>query len=872
MPETGGRQHRRYHWLAGTLEDGGVVLTASRRLARELRAAFNKDCAARGVGAWESPRIFFWHDWARGLIIDSASADSPALLSKSASTVLWERCLRKHMDENLLGLGSLTRQAMTAWNRLAEWRVSLADVRQAASSQDEQLFARSAESYQQLLDAGRWIDPQQVLTTAVRYLETGRCKSPGRVLLAGFDRMTPLAHWLLDVLSKSGCDATALRPGGINLSPKLQSYIDVEAELRAAGAWAGATLQREPGAKIAIVSSDLNSSASRYARLIREGIAPGWQTAGDEHRNAVDVSFGRRLADYPAVAVALLCLRWIATGLNSREVSMLLRSGFIGGDDPSIGARLDVELRQLPDRQWTAAALVEALSADHAEENGRLACFRYIAALQIQAAARQKPSAWAALVHELLTKIGWPGAGTLRSEEFQLINRWRELLNELAGLDAVLPRTTLADAIARLSALAGDAVYQPETGAGRVNLVGTLEAAGMEFDHLWVLGADASRWPAPGNPLALISRRLQRERAMPDATAADALDYSQRVMRRLAASANAVLFSWSRTESDAVQMPSPLLDKIRISGETASIDPGWYAQRLIGTAQVAKVGDDPPPGVAGVERLAGGARVIALQWQEPFAAFAVGRLGVTELGRFQAGLSPRLRGNLLHDTLDGLMRIRPSQDIVRSWTARDRSARIEGSIDRALAGHERNADAVLRRLLALERLRLRKMMSAFLVAEEGRAPFQVERVEENIDFFHARLKLELRADRIDRLVDGTTVIIDYKSGAPKKLLDANGDPVEPQLVVYAAATNDPVGGLVLINISRRSIEYRGAGGEWGGVDASAWPDTLNRWKTRVFSSIEAIAAGDVRVNLYPGGGTARQLDVLSRVAEERRGR
>jgi probable DNA repair protein len=873
MPETGGRRHQRYNWLAGALEDGGIVLTASRRLARELRAAFNEAAAASGLGAWKTPGIFYWHDWARRVAMENANADSPVLLDRNASAVLWERCLRKQLDEDLLGLGGLTRQAMSAWSRLVEWRIPLADADRAASTQDEQLFARAAADYQRLLDKGRWIDAPQVMPAAIRNLEAG-CSLPSRVLLAGFDRITPLAQWLLQVLQHGGCEAQALQPGDVSGALNLQSYIDVEAELRAAGAWAGATLDRDPAAKIAIISSDLNASAARYARLIREGLAPGWQTAGSAHRHAVNVSFGRRLADYPAIAAALLCLRWIGAGLGSREVSILLRSGFIGSDDAMGGADLDLQLRLLPDRQWSAAALVEALTQAGigAEPDERLMCFRHIAAQQINASVRRPPSTWAATVHELLTQVGWPGSGTFDSEEFQLVNRWRELLNELAGLDTVLPQTTLADAVARLTSLAREAVYQPETGAGLVSLVGTLEAAGMEFDHLWVLGTDAGRWPAPGHPLSLVSRRLQRDRGLPDATSADSLAYSQRVLHRLAASAGSVFCSWARTESDTLQMPSPLLDAFRIKRDTESIDPGWYAGSLAGGAQVKGVQVDPPPGVDGVEKLAGGARVIALHWQEPFAAFAVGRLGVGELGRFQAGLSPRLRGNILHDALEGLMRDRPSQELLRSWSGHERQSRIERSIGHALAKPEQHADAVLRRLLALERLRLRQMLTAFLDAENNRAPFRVERVEQKIGFIHAGLQLELRADRIDRLADGQTAIIDYKSGAPKKLLDADGNPVEPQLIVYAAATDDTVGGLVLINISRRAIEYRGAGSEWGSIESGAWPDTLARWKGRVLTSLEAIAAGDVRISLHPGEGAGQQLDVLSRIEEERRGR
>lgn len=876
MPEARGHRGERYTWLPAALSDGGIVLTASRRLARELRSYFAERQLAAGESAWATPSITFWQDWTRDLLLQTAEVDSARLISTNASLVLWEACLRRHLNGDILGLNSLTRQAASAWQRLIEWRIPLQQVAAAAGSHDERVFARSARDYQHRLEENGWIDVCQVPAVAIERLRDGLGRVPERACLAGFDRMNPLTEDLLKVLQQRGCSARVSPENTPRDALSTQSFVDVEAELRAAGRWAREILCADPSANVAIVSTDLNTEAIRYARLIREGLAPGWQTATYAHQNAVNVSFGRRLADYPAVTVALLCLRWVSHGLTSREVSLLLRSSFLGGDTPGERARLELKLRNLPDRRWSAAALVDALddSGDESAASEWLRCVRRVAALQVQSTARQAPSEWAEGIHELLVSIGWPGSGSLQSDEFQLINRWRELLNELAAMDVVLPDVSISEAIARLSALARDALYQPELGTGLISLLGALEAAGMEFEHLWVVGMDAGRWPAASHPLSLVSRRLQQEHGMPDASPGDTLNYSRRVADRLASSAERVCFSWARTEGDTVQMPSPLLEPLQTPLDDNSADPGWWASSLLGQAGVHSVADDPVPAVDGVERLSGGARLVDLQRHEPFAAFAYGRLGVRDLERFQSGLSASLRGNILHETLFELLRETPSQQMLAGWSDADRRRRIDRSIDLALARPERHADSVLRRLFALERLRLRVVIDDFLREEAGRQPFQVDRVEEKIEFEHAGVQLSLRADRIDRLADGSLLIIDYKTGLPKNLLGRDGDPIEPQVVVYAAASQEVVGGLALINISRRSIEYKGVGGsvQWGSVSAEDWPEALRRWKEQVLNAVEAIARGDVRIRLQPGAAQRGQLDVLSRVKEERRAR
>ena len=875
MPEARGQRGDRYTWLIEALSDGGAVLTASRRLARELHADFAARQLAAGEAAWATPAIAFWRDWARELLLQTAETGSVRLIGANASLVLWESCLRRHLDGDVFGINSLTRQAASARQRLIEWRVPVERVAASAGSHDERVFARGLQDYERRLSDHGWIDASQVPAVAIERLRDGQGRVPERVCLAGFDRMSPLSSALLDVLERRGC-RTCLSPensSGDGLST--QSFVDVEAELRAAGQWAREILRTDRSASIAIVSTDLDSEATRYARLIREGLAPGWQIASDEHRNAVNVSFGRRLADYPAVAVALLCLRWVSRGLTSREVSTLLRSPFLAGDTPGDRGRQELRLRNLPDRRWSAAAIADALDrGDESAAGEWLRCVRHVADLQVHATARRAPSVWAEVIDELLVSLGWPGPGSLQSEEFQLINRWRELLNELAALDVVLPEIPISEAIARLSLFARDTVYQPELGAGRVSLLGALEAAGMEFDYLWVVGMDAGRWPAASHPLSLVSRRLQLECGMPDATPGDTLDYSRRVAARLASSAERVCFSWARTEGDSAQMPSPLLESSQMTVEANAVDPGWHAGGMLGKAGVHIVADDPVPSVEGVERLAGGARLIDLQRHEPFSAFACGRLGVRDLERFQAGLSASLRGNILHEALFELLRDTPSQQAVAGWSGTDRRRRIDRSIDRALLRPEGHADSVLHRLFAMERLRLRVVMDDFLQAEIKREPFQVYRVEEKIQFEHAGAELSLRADRIDRLADGSLLIIDYKTGMPKNLLGKDGEPAETQVVVYAAASPATVGGLALINVSRRSIEYKGVGGSvpWGGVSEDDWPATLGGWKEQVLNAVEAIADGDVRIRLHPGVARRRQLDVLSRVEEERRAR
>ena len=197
---------------------------------------------------------------------------------------------------------------------------------------------------------------------------------------------------------------------------------------------------------------------------------------------------------------------------------------------------------------------------------------------------------------------------------------------------------------------------------------------------------------------------------------------------------------------------------------------------------------------------------------------------------------------------------------------------IETAIDKAFAPALRHADGILRRLFAIERSRLKAVVAGFLESEIARHPFAIQHVEERLEFEHAGIQLGLRADRIDRLFDGTLLIIDYKTGSIKNLLNRNGDPVDLQVVVYAAAANEEVGGLALFNIGSRGVQHKGIGGsvEWNNVPDDEWEELLLRWKSLVLTAMEQIAAGDVRINMQFDAAQSRPLNVLSRAEEQKR--
>jgi probable DNA repair protein len=859
-----------YEWLTDALQGPSTVITANRRLARALHDEFARQQVRAGKQAWESPAIHSWQDWLDMLLLGATDqASLPTRITPHQSRLLWERCLSRETGVSRSGLAALVRLSRDAWQRLADWQVSIGEVARSAQSIDQRMFAAAAGRYLGILEREHWVDDAGLASLVDELIRTGRASSAGSVTFAGFDRERPVVTSIIAALAERDCE---IRPGPLRKSADsvgLQCFETTDAEIRAAGAWAREQREKHPDYSIAIIAGNLEKEAIHKAHLVREGLVPGWQYGPPSIAHSVNVSYGRKLADFPAVSIALLLLRWLVGNLSAGEIGQLLRTPLLGSPSTGTRSRLELRLRRLPDRNWSPAMLSGALRGREDDNDAAdwLRLVGTITKLRRELQRSASPADWAVYIDNVLKVCAWPGNGPLSSSDFQLVNRWRDLLNDLARLALVSPLMTLNTAIRRLELMAADTVFQPESEGGAVQLIGPLEASGAQFDAVWISGLTAADWPPPGNPSPMLSRRLQRQKGMPDAEPSDTVEYAQSLLLNLGSSANLVVCSYAQTQDDAEQKPSELLQALSVAPQTAQSDPGWHATTLARISDTSVVSDSVPQIYPG-EHVSGGAGTLQRQLTDPIAAFVVGRLGVKTLQPQAVGLPASLRGSIIHDALYRLYSDTPSSADISGWPDHEMAARTEKALNFAFARHERDTDTVLKELFRLERHRIDELLQKFVSVDLARGDFTIAAVEHVVAFAEAGVRLELRVDRIDRMRDGTVAVLDYKTGAKRKFLQSDGQPKEIQLIAYACALDAPVSALALVNVDSREISFDGAG--QGYTDSAEWSDTIANWKRSVVVACEDLSRGDVRINRAQGIKDARSFNLLSRYTELRR--
>ena len=216
----------------------------------------------------------------------------------------------------------------------------------------------------------------------------------------------------------------------------------------------------------------------------------------------------------------------------------------------------------------------------------------------------------------------------------------------------MLPAITRGRALALLQQLARTLEFQVEAPPSPVQVVGLLESSGLEFEHLWVMGMSETALPAAPQPNPFVPYQLQRDHAMPHATAERELQFGEQVIARLRTAAAQVVFSYPRRSGDSPQRPSPLLP-----AATCDTAPQFSApqdllslSRALGPA--LEILDDSQGPVLNDELVEGGTTLLKDQAHCPFRAFVHHRLKCTQLDSPEAGISAMSRGDLVHLVLE----------------------------------------------------------------------------------------------------------------------------------------------------------------------------------------------------------------------------
>jgi probable DNA repair protein len=800
-------------WLSG----GGLVVAASERAARALAAAYHRARRAEGLTAWPAPMIQDWQGFVRAQW-DQRSLDGRLVLNPLQEQSLWAEIVAADGKQAALLEGPRQRVAGLAAEAHRLLCLYAPRLLRAASragwQQDPEAFSGWLAAFDDACRVQNLVSAAQLPLELIDAIESESGPRPP-LLLAGFDRILPTQRRLLEAWSE-------WREAPRNdSSTRIFSHQarDEQAELAACVLWCRRQLAANPDARLLIVTQDVARRRGEMERaFLRFAGAPGVAPR-------LEFSLGVPLRQIALARGAHMLLRWLAGAIEEHELDWLLSTGQTAANEQESQA-LTAVMRALRRRglerpRWTFDSFI--VQRPRVELPAAWVARMAQARRKLDESARRSNSAiaWAELVPQLLQMAGWPGARAFTSAEFQGMRRWQRAVDDCASLGFSGRRLRWAEFLASLERTVNETLFAPESQDAPILIAGPAESAGLEADALWFMGAGEDAWPAGGATHPFLPPEMQRETAMPHASPRLDWELATAMTERLLASAPEAHFSYARQSEGVEARPSRLIAKV--AGTPIDLPAELIAPPIPKPLTVPIEDQSQVPFPYG--EIAGGASVLTAQSQCAFKAFANARLGAQDWEPAEAGLTARQRGQLLHAVLHSVWDGPPTGigSHAELVAIKGLHGFVEEHVRRVLrdkmpAGAR---EQMPQRYLELEETRLIDLVTEWLEYEITRVPFTVVETEADESTSIVGLALRLRLDRIDRLIDDSLLVVDYKTGDVKPSLWDLPRPDDVQLPLYAGFALDQetetLGGLVFAKVRTGELSFAGRVGDAKGL-------------------------------------------------------
>ncbi len=808
------------------IKKGAVIITVNQRLARHLFDKVEQEYIKEGAVAWASPMIVSFDAWLlqcwqqRFDRADSEAAHSlinKTLLTPEQALVLWERVIRHASGTELLNVPATAKAASKARQLSVQWAIAEGESNDFLASVDIASFQQWHAAYKAELLQADWVDRVQLLKVVGELIDGEYLDAPQQIILTGFDVYTPTQKACWALLDAKGCRVSEFLPYLTTSNAHVLTAIDEKEEVALMAQWARERLNESPNSVIGIVVPELKAMRASIEAAFKATFYPSVVYAVDvPFEKPYNVSLGLSLSTYAPIQQSLRLLQFFSQPLALNELCLLLRSSFISAGQAEWGerARLEVILRK---KGWLACSVKQLRNRLQPFEDEASLCPTLLLSLDEVIDRLDKkpnrviPSAWIGLFRALLTAVGVQGDRELSSTEFQVFQVWDDVLRSFATLDSVYNVIDYDTALAALRKLVDERVFQPETPPAPIQIMGLMEASGHTFDALWVCGLNDKIWPPAPQPSPFLPLVEQRQQGLVQSSAEHQHQYANKVTQHWARSAQSVIFSFSQASGDTSQAVSPLIDDYPIVGKEQLLkqQPINRVEQRLNSDAITLIDDSAGPVLEKGATARGGVGILKDQAACPFKAYAHYRLNARAMEEPEPGLDARLRGSLVHRCLESLWLKLKTHQALCELSIDQQQALVENTVTKAVEDEAKRTPILKKAFGQLESQRITRLLMDWLLIDRERESFEVMATELKQTLTVGQLQLNTVIDRVDTLQDGSTAIIDYKTGDCSINSWFGARPEEPQLPLYSVFGGEGVHSISFAQLKKSKTKYLG---------------------------------------------------------------
>ena len=783
--------------ITHTLYQADVILTPTKRLARYVAHYYYQLLQGdvfhyQPIESLDGWLHKLWHQLS--LVHDHP----PALLNSWQQLYYWWYCLNTYSPTPLLNQQTTLQQLLQAWRLVNEWSLPLNEIEQQAFNDDQQLLVNCIHAYQQWCYDEHYIDQQQLPAWVLQHITPESFSHERNIVLLDFnyDTLPPIYQQLLQQLQQFNVHVTYYRrqqkPDHLYYYPADHAQNEQQLIIR----WLEQMSQQQPQQQFLWVIPNLSTCRQQIIHAINQSTIDN---------TTVNIGGYEALADIALIqtAVNIIHLKQTST-LDRQLIDSLLGSPYIGDSYAFYSeyalcrhALMTQLPPDIPANQWQLFISQQPACIGH--------YFQQL--LNYELPDEASPEQWASHFNHIVQLMAWPGQRSLNSMEYQALQTWHQVLDELCGLTQIASNQwSLAQAYQWLTYMTHQTPYQPQSSSFiQIDCLEPMEAVGLPYDAMWIMDTHQKAWPASHSMNPFIPFHLQRHYNLPHASTKREQQFYSVLIEQLLSAAPWIQLSYARQQ--------PNEDQCYLSRLWAEHQP-CYQQPVdhLTNTQPARLSlqticDQQTPRVDNPHSIRGGSGLLKAQALCPFKAWAQYRLAAEPSQTRGYLIDAKEKGILLHQALEYLWLNWQDQHQLLQTDPAELDMLIQQALHKAIYRYQ---DKLPQRLLQGEIDRLQTQIRTWLNYEKQRPYFKVQAVENQVTLTVDQLSVQLKIDRIDHDACGQTILIDYKTHAPtpKRWVDERME--EPQMPLYALSqSQSDLSGLAYAQINAQSIRFVG---------------------------------------------------------------
>ena len=651
----------------------------------------------------------------------------------------------------------------------------------------------------------------------------------GNYFRYGFNESTPEQNKLFEALNCKPLFAEHLESTSRNFA-----FVEQESELIAIAKWAKRTSNQYPEKQIGIVVPNLNELQHKVKSIFDLEFS---SNLVEIHKKPYNISLGISLSDYPLIKHLISILRLSSQFQNgfvdTETLTKVVTSPYIKG------AMIELNNRALLTNK------IRQLSATRIKTNKILSLCDGCPSLKEifiklnDANLTKKITLELSLdsMNSFLLIWGFTSDRNLSSSEYQIYEKYQVeslVLNKLSDFHQL---TTLDDALKILIEHMNAVIFQPQSGSANIYILGSLEAEGLFFDFAWVCSMTSSFLPGKIKMPLFIPPKTSVEYCLPGTSFELITKESEITLNNLQNLSKNLTFSYSTYSDSREQIATPYL---------LFEDPQQIEDPQVTPREMELIEDFIAPKIKNLE-IKKGVKTLQDQMGCEFKGF-INRLNFQEINDSVIGISKLEQGNIIHNILERFF-----NEVSSSSELKELS---ETRLDELIETHSENAlqEIPQSNFRINEKVRVKKVIKQYIDLEKNREFFEVVGTESEAQVDIAGLKFSTRIDRMDRLKDGSKLIIDYKTGKNIGISKLINQPLEQaQLPIYAISNE--VDGVAFATINSQDCKFKAITKNKNDLPMSSqsinrmpeWKKQVSDWKDELVQASQKFQNGHAEV-------------------------